>query len=415
MSKTVIALYNDFEAARNAVEALVDAGFDRSDISLVAKDADERFSRTLKNRDVTDDGDVKSGQGAGFGAVVGALVGLGVALIPGVGPVLAAGPLAAVLFGGIGAAAGAATGGIVAGLVDLGVPEEDAQQYAEGINRGGALVSVDLDSDEHVSRAESILNRYNPINIDERGEFNRTGTSANLADTQPRIQSQGNDFRNTSRSVNPGEQQKLNVVEEQVQVGKREVEGGTVRVHTRVTERPVEEQVTLHDERVTVERHPVDRAANPADLNTFQEGTIEVTERHEEPVVSKTARVVEEVVVGKEAQDRTETVRETVRRKDVEVEGAQGTAGMTGGYADYETRFRNNFNTNYASSGSTWESYSPAYRYGYDLASDQRYQDWSWDRMESDARTRWESTNPNSWDRFKQSIHDAFDEVRGRR
>jgi len=415
MSKTVIALYNDFETARNAVEALVDAGFNRSDISIVANDADEKYSRSLNSGDVNDDDDVKAGQGAGFGAVVGALVGLGVALIPGIGPVLAAGPLAAVLFGGIGAAAGAATGGIVAGLVKIGVPEEDAQQYAEGIRQGGALVSVDLDNDEHVTRAESILNRYNPANMDERGEFTGMSSSANLSDTQPRTQPQSNDFRSTTGTVQPGQQQKLNVVEEQVQVGKREVEGGTVRVHTRVTERPVEEQVTLHDERVTVDRHPVDRAANAADLNAFQEGTIEVTERHEEPVVSKTARVVEEVVVGKEAQDRTETVRETVRRKDVEVEGAQGMAGATRGYTDYETRFRNNFNANYANTGSTWESYSPAYRYGYDLASDQRYQDWSWDRMESDARTRWESTNPNTWDRFKQSIHDAFDEVRGRR
>jgi len=161
----------------------------------------------------------------------------------------------------------------------------------------------------------------------------------------------------------------------------------------------------------------VDRPADPADLNAFQEGTIEVTEKHQEPVVSKTARVVEEVVVGKEAQERTETVRETARRKDVEVEGAQGmqgTQGRTQSFADYQTRFRNNFNTNYANSGATWETYSPAYQYGYDLANDQRYQEWDWNRMESDARARWEAKNPNTWDRFKQAVHDAFDEVRGR-
>ena len=171
MTKTVIALYDDFETAGRAVEALVDAGFDRKDISLVANDVDERYSKDVVH--LTDDGDVKAGQGAGFGAIVGGLVGLGVALIPGIGPVLAAGPLAAAVMAGVGAVAGAATGGIVAGLVNFGVPEEDAEAYAESIRRGSALVSVNLEQDEHVERAESILNRFNPINVNERGDIYR--------------------------------------------------------------------------------------------------------------------------------------------------------------------------------------------------------------------------------------------------
>src|SRR3954467_15548049 len=121
MAKTVVALYDNFDTARNAVEALVDAGFTRGDISLVANDASGKYA------DYVNDDDVSAGEGAGFGAVVGALVGLGVALIPGIGPVLAAGPLAAALMAGIGAASGAVTGGIVAGLVDFGIPEEHAE------------------------------------------------------------------------------------------------------------------------------------------------------------------------------------------------------------------------------------------------------------------------------------------------
>ena len=95
------------------------------------------------------------------------------------------------------------------------------------------------------------------------------------------------------------------------------MQGGGARVHTYVTERPVEETVSLHEEHVTVDRRPVDRAATEGDM-AFKEGTINVTETSEVPVVAKEARVVEEVVVGKTATDRTETVRDTVRRTDVD-------------------------------------------------------------------------------------------------
>ena len=119
------------------------------------------------------------------------------------------------------------------------------------------------------------------------------------------------------------------VVEEELHVGKREVERGGVRVESRVTETPVEEQVQLREERVHVERRPVDRPVGDAE-NLFREGTLEVSERAEEAVVAKEARVVEEVVVGKEVAERTETVRETVRRTDVSVEEIDGRESDTG-------------------------------------------------------------------------------------
>jgi len=116
------------------------------------------------------------------------------------------------------------------------------------------------------------------------------------------------------------EQASIPVVEEEIKVGKREVERGGVRVETRVEERPVEEQVNLREEHVRVERRPVNRPASEADIADAQHGrTVEVREKSEQAVVSKDARVVEEVVVGKEATERTETVRDTVRRTDVDV------------------------------------------------------------------------------------------------
>ena len=110
------------------------------------------------------------------------------------------------------------------------------------------------------------------------------------------------------------------VVEEQLKVGKRLVERGGVRIYAHVTETPVQEQVTLREQRATVERKSVDRAVEPADASAVQEQTFEVREYAEEAVVAKEARVVEEVTVGRKVEDRVETVHETVRRSDVEVE-----------------------------------------------------------------------------------------------
>ena len=134
-----------------------------------------------------------------------------------------------------------------------------------------------------------------------------------------------------------GQDETLQVVEERLVVGKREVNRGRVRVRSYVVERPVEAQVRLHEERVEIERRPVDRPVTAADANLFQERVIEATATSEEAVVGKEARVVEEIGIHKEAADRVETVRDTVRRTEVEVDdaastgAARGTAGATTG------------------------------------------------------------------------------------
>jgi stress response protein YsnF len=109
-------------------------------------------------------------------------------------------------------------------------------------------------------------------------------------------------------------------VEEEIAIGKREVERGHTRIHTRVEERPVEESVRLREEKVAVERHPTNRPATETDLKANEEETIEISETAEVPVVGKRARVVEEVVVRKDVDEHVETVRGTARRKDVDVE-----------------------------------------------------------------------------------------------
>jgi uncharacterized protein (TIGR02271 family) len=163
----------------------------------------------------------------------------------------------------------------------------------------------------------SILERHHPIDIDERvasyGE-----DSAETAATNTK------DYRATSGAAIPARdtaagkgEERLQLAEEQLNVGKRLVNRGTTRIRRFVVERPVEQDVTLHSERVTVERRPVSGDMRAGE--GFADKIIEVTETDEEPVVGKTARVKEEVVVRKEAADRVETVRDKVRREDVEI------------------------------------------------------------------------------------------------
>lgn len=188
-------------------------------------------------------------------------------------------------------------------LSGYGVPGNAAKIYEEGVRRGGTLLTARV-SDDMVDPAMDVIHRYGAVDINERATQYQTG---------------GSSGRQVGQDVSQGEYS-LPVIEEQLSVGKRAVERGGVRVYSRVTETPVEETVQLREEHVTVERRPVNRAVSDADVSAFKEGTIEVTETAEEAVVAKQARVVEEVVVGKQVEERTETVRDTVRRTDVEVE-----------------------------------------------------------------------------------------------
>lgn len=162
MSSTVLATFDDVEAARKAIADLTDAGFNRGDIGLAVYDQNGKYSEP--------DADGASVGGL-FGAVLGAAVGLVAITIPGVGPVIAAGPLAAafgaVTGAGVGAVAGLATGGLTDWLVGLGVPEEDAHYYAESLRRGAALVSVTAHQSD-VDRAIHILQSNKPVDIDRR-------------------------------------------------------------------------------------------------------------------------------------------------------------------------------------------------------------------------------------------------------
>jgi len=232
-------------------------------------------------------------EGGVLGAVGGAIVGG-----------LAGGPVGAI----IGAIAGGAASAAAVDVVDK--RDHDYNRTVAGTDTAYDTTTTTASPSAYDTTATTSPRDYDaPVTT--------TAPTAYATDTTP-VNTAVYDRANTSTDID--NEAVIPVVEEELAVGKRQVQGGTARVHTTVTETPVEEQVSLHEEKVTIDRRPVDRMATDADLSDLGERTIEVTETREVPVVAKEARVVEEVVVGKTATDRTETIRDTVRRTDVVVD-----------------------------------------------------------------------------------------------
>jgi uncharacterized protein (TIGR02271 family) len=261
-------------------------------------------------------------------------------------------------------------GGFWDSLKDLFLPDEDRHTYAEGLNRGGYLVTATV-SDAHYETALDILDDEGTIDMNEResswrsegwsgysgasttsgltgmarggslesgglatGSGGTTSGSSGL-DIGSGGMAAGSTSLGTSGSV--GNEEVIPVAEEELRIGKRDVSHGRVRVRSYVVETPVSEQVSLREENVHIERRPADRAIS-GNEQLFQDRTIDLEERAEEAVVSKDARIREELVISKDVNQRTETVSDTVRRTEVEVDdervGGTGTGSGLGSTVD---------------------------------------------------------------------------------
>lgn len=382
MNNTVVAVYDEYGDAQSAMNALfTEGGFTSADVKLSpAEDTTEGRQQALRSQQDTSD------------------------------------------------SGGWSIGGFFSSLFGSDQHSDDAGVYSEAVRRGSYMVSVDAQTEDQADRAADILQRFNAVDLDQRASHWRSsGWSGYQSDaplyTAEEIRNDRDMYSKTTvagRQSTAGTQaastsattgQAILVIEEQLQVGKRAVQRGGVRIFSRVTETPVQESVQLREEHVTIERTAVDEPASAADIEAFKEGTIEVRETTEEPVVGKTARVVEEVRVGKEVTERTETIKDTVRRTDVEVEqlGAQGT-GTTLGDDDFRTHWQ----TAYGSSGEKYEDYASAYRYGADLANQQKYHGYRWDELEPQVRSDWEASHAGSpWERTKQAVRYGWEKMKG--
>lgn len=363
MTKTIVALYDHRSDAETASRELQAAGFESSDIEI------------LSHSDLSSGGWGGSSTGTAAGTLtgdssIGAASGMartdlstGYVASPNTVPGTGAGL-------GMETGLGAGTGsvGMLTRLTGWGVPNQDAQVYAEGVRRGGSLLKLRLD-EEDVDRAMDVLERGNVVDVEERssayreagwtgydetaeyydepsaeeervryspgrtaidttgsttsGKMSGTAAGTGLTGAAAAMRDVNTD---TTRTGTSEREEQIPIVEEQVNIGKRSVERGGVRVRSYVVETPFDEQVLLRDETVTVERRPGGLSSSglgssgevPADA--FRERTIEVTETDEEAVVSKTAHVRETVVVRKDVEERAQSVHDTVRRTEVEIE-----------------------------------------------------------------------------------------------
>lgn len=316
----------------------------------------------------------------------------------------------------------------------------DAHMYSAAVTRGHYVLSLTADSEPEVERAADIVERYGPVDIDEHaqqwgamgGQDGMRMGSGDMLQGQGMSQQsqspqslqgagmqgaaiQGGNMQDTGMqgaglqgSQYQDAQQRADsaaipVIQEELKVGKREVQRGGVRIYQRVIETPVTETVGLREEHVNVERHAVDRPVTAADVNAFQETTIELRESAEEAVVEKTARVVEEVIVGKEVTQRQENISDTVRRTEVEIEQLS---------PDDDAYFRGHWTSNYGTAGGTYDEYAPAYSYGRSMARSQSYQGRQWNDVEGSLRSDWETRNPGStWDKMKAAVRHGWERM----
>lgn len=318
MSQTVIGIFDSSSEAQNAVQQLVSSGISRSNIDISDRSTSGNTSDSYDN-DRDDD----------------------------------------------------SIGGFFRSL--FGGDDHDTNKYSS-VARRGCTVTVHAQSTEEASRAADLLDDHGAVDVDERaqqyntsghsnlsGGFNTGTTSGSTSDNygtsgslttgmagaintgtttdrdnldysnrdnldMNRTGNLTNDFdRDRTDNFTRDNDRSIPIIEENIQVGKRETETGGVRVRSRIVERPVEEHLRLREEHVNVERNPVNRPASESDLNAFRDGTIELTEHAEVPVLNKEARVVEEIYLNKEVTERDEVIRDTVRKTEVDVDNLAST------------------------------------------------------------------------------------------
>jgi uncharacterized protein (TIGR02271 family) len=314
--------------------------------------------------------------------------------------------------------------GVTGFFLSLFGPDDEQKQphtdmYSEAVRRGSYLLTIHTDNDEQADRSSVIMNHHHPVDIEERAAVWRgegwTAYDRNTAPfTEAEIAKERSRFAATASAQSAAmagkgavrEKTSIPVMQEELQVGKRVVQRGGVRVYQRVTESPVQETLNLREEHVSVERHAMNQPATEADLANLKDRSFEMRESAEEAVVAKSVRVVEEVVLGKEVTEHAETIKDTVRRSDVEIQR------ITGGADDSE--YRSHWKSKYGAGGGRYEDFAPAYEYGARIAADERYRGHRFSDMEPDIERDWGSRNlGHPWAKVKDAVRYGWERVIG--
>jgi stress response protein YsnF len=396
--RTVIGLFGNAGEARRAIDELQGLGYAPEKISVVTNVASQdaiqaRKSMALQSLELTD-----------------------------VGNVATAGPLRDVF-----AKQPGFTGALGSALQLFGLTPELADHYVSGVKHGETLESLTVD-DKDSDRVLAVMRRRtaNPAPASPAmeeaaplagagaglgasagaGAGASTGASAGAsAGTESGASANLGAGVNIKKKTNGHlemddreEERIIPILREEMRVGRRTVERGGVRVSSHIVQKPVSEQVHLRETHVEIERRAVDRPLR-GDEKGFADDTIEMVEMADEPVVSKQARVVEEVVVRKHVEDRTATISDEVRATEIEF-------GKLRAFDpdDYRGHFEGQ------KIGGSFEPYLPAYQFGHELHRRRAAE--RWEDIEGYARDRWEEDNPGTWDKFRNAIRHAWAHAR---
>jgi len=420
--KTVVGLFDDLSDARDAVDELVGAGFDRNDISLIASDRDQTYSTHL---DTDVDAEVAAEQGAegavagavaggAIGGLAGVLLGIGAFAIPGIGPIIAAGPIVAGLTG---AGIGAVVGGLTGALVSWGIPEEEAGYYAEGIRRGGTLVGVKTD-ESRVDEAVSIMNDHGPVDVTERSEFWResgwTGYDANApAYTSEEIAAERNRYYadDDYESYAPTFRQHYSNMYGTTGRDYSWYEPGYFYGYTLATDPRYRDYSDWNSLEAEARR----------DWETTGDTTRGAWEDFKDSVRHAWENVKDAVRGddydtgnGRSWRDtngssygRRDTIYSDTAYSDMARTGtSMGTA------AGVNPDYRTHYDMTYADTGYGYDRYEPAYRFGHDLAMDEFYRDYTWMDVEPEVRRHWDESNQGTWEEFKDAVRHAWNEAK---
>ncbi|WP_150265489.1 YsnF/AvaK domain-containing protein [Paenibacillus tepidiphilus] len=368
MNKKIVGVFYTEHEASSAIEDLKAHGFQTEDISVIARNKDDVESISNETGTKAPEG-IASGAATGgvLGGVTGLLAGIGALAIPGIGPIIAAGPIAATLAG---AAVGAGTGGLVGGLIGLGIPEDEAQTYDNYVDEGRILVMVDTD-DSQAGQVYTVFRKHNSANSDRymtdvndtaadtaRSSVNDTVDAAfngsglegrkdtgldtmNSAPVHDPLETRnlddvnrpgmtGDVYSGTPRGIGAEaaglggplneseEERKLRLREEQLDVSKNRVQTGEVNVRKEIVEEQKTINVPVSHEEIVVERRPVNNDTSASPIG--QEETIRIPVSEEKVEVTKNTVVTGEVDIHKREVQGTEQVKDTVKREEARVD-----------------------------------------------------------------------------------------------
>lgn len=372
MTRTVIGLFDSFDVAQDVVKDLVDSGFQRDQISLVSQETQQTQAVGETHED--DAAGRGAVSGTLLGGALGLLVGAGLLVIPGIGPVLAAGPIAAAIgtmsaavgAAAIGAGVGAAAGGLAGALIGEGIPEDEAHHYAEGIRRGGRLVMVPAEGAE-ADRAHAIMQRHGAVDIRERADSWRAD---------------GWNGTRTSDTVLQGQDEAKRDWEESSKAG---TAAGTLSG--------------------AATGAVLGSAGGP--VGTVVGGVVGAATGAGVGAAGDAAGKHAEHTNGDPGSGRSDRGPAVAARPT-----ATTAATMANGFESYDPSFRTHFESNYAKSGYSYDQYQSHYRYGYDLATDSRFAGRDWPNVEADVRNRWSERTMGSWEQFREAVRYAWDRAR---